>query len=279
MSDVSNFFQTLSDFVNNNQNAFYSIALAIVIALLTLIIGLFIINRIHKLIERVFTKRNIDPTLTSFFLSLINISLKIILMIIVITNLGIETTSIVAVIAAAGFAVGLALQGSLSNFAGGVLIVFFKPYKVGDYIETKGFTGTVKSIQIFNTILKTPDNKIIIIPNGAISNNPITNYSAEETRRIDLTFGIGYDDDFEEAKSIIQNLISEDSRIFKDPAPFVRVSNLGASSVDIVTRVWVERTEYANVFHDLIEHVKKEFDKNKISFPFPQNDVHLYKHD
>ena len=177
MSDLSNFYQDLVDFVHNNQNTFYSTALAIVYAILTLIIGLFIINRIHKAIRKVFIKRNIDPTLTSFFLSLISMSLKIILIIIVITNLGIETTSIVAVMAAAGFAVGLALQGSLSNFAGGVLIVFFKPYKVGDYIEAQGHAGTVKSIQIFNTILKTPDNKNIIIPNGVLSNTSIINYS------------------------------------------------------------------------------------------------------
>ena len=279
MQDFSNYQKPITDYIKNNQNAFYSIAIALLIAILSLIIGLFIINRIHKMIEKVFTKRKIDPTLTSFFLSLISISLKVILIIIVITNLGIETTSIVAVIAAAGFAVGLALQGSLSNFAGGVLIVFFKPYKVGDYIEAQGHSGTVKSIQIFNTILKTPDNKTIVIPNGAISNSSIINYSAEKTRRIDLTFGIGYDDDFEQAKSIINDLINNDKRILKDPAPFVRVSNLGASSVDIVTRIWVERTEYGNVYHDMIENVKKEFDNNKISFPFPQTDVHLYKQD
>ena len=279
MQDFSNYQKPITDYIKNNQNAFYSIAIALLIAILTLITGLFIINRIHKMIEKVFNKRKIDPTLTSFFLSLISISLKVILIIIVITNLGIETTSIVAVIAAAGFAVGLALQGSLSNFAGGVLIVFFKAYKVGDYIEAQGHSGTVKSIQIFNTILKTPDNKTIVIPNGAISNSSIINYSAEKTRRIDLTFGIGYDDDFEQAKSIINDLINNDKRILKDPAPFVRVSNLGASSVDIVTRIWVERTEYGNVYHDMIENVKKEFDNNKISFPFPQTDVHLYKQD
>ena len=279
MQDFSNYQKEIFDFIKNNQNAVYSFAIAILVAILTLIIGLFIINRIHNMIEKAFLKRKIDPTLTSFLLSLISISLKLLLIIIVITNLGMETTSIVAVIAAVGFAVGLALQGSLSNFAGGVLIVFFKPYKVGDFIETKGFTGTVKSIQIFNTILKTPDNKTIIIPNGAISNSPVTNFSTEKTRRIDLTFGIGYDDDFEQAKSIINDLIANDKRILQDPGTFVRVSNLGPSTVDIVTRVWVERTEYANVYHDMIENVKKEFDKNKISLPFPQTDVHLYKHD
>ncbi len=277
MQDFSNAIKYVTDFINSNEYAFYSFTMALLIAIVTLIVGLFIINRIHRMIEKIFTKRKIDPTLTSFFLSLINISLKIILIIVVISNLGIQTTSIVAVIAAAGFAVGLALQGSLSNFAGGVLIVFFKPYKVGDFIEAQGHSGTVKSIQIFNTILRTPDNKTIVIPNGAISNSSVINYSTEKTRRIDLTFGIGYDDDFEQAKSIINDLISNDKRILKDPAPFVRVSNLGASTVDIVTRIWVERAEYGNVYHDMIENVKKEFDKNKISFPFPQTDVHLYK--
>ena len=279
MQDFSNIWDYITNFISNNNGAFFYAGTVILYALITLIIGLLIIGRIDRLFQKILTKRKVDETLSSFFISLINISLKILLAIIVITMLGIETTSIVAVIAAAGFAVGLALQGSLSNFAGGVLIIFFKPYKVGDYIEAQGHAGTVKSIQIFNTVLKTPDNKTITIPNGAISNSSIINYSTEKTRRIDLTFGIGYEDDFEQAKAIINKLITNDDRILQDPAPFVRVSNLSASSVDIVTRIWVERTEYGNVYHDMIENVKKEFDKNKISFPFPQSDVHLYKHD
>lgn len=279
MQDFSNALKYVSDLINNNQNAIVNVGWVILTAIIVLIIGLFIIGRIDKIFQRFLTQRRVDPTLTSFFISLINISLKILLIIVVITMLGVETTSFVAVIAAAGFAVGLALQGSLSNFAGGVLIVFFKPYKVGDYIEAQGQAGTVKSIQIFNTVLKSPDNKTIVIPNGAISNGSIINYSTEDTRRIDLTFGIGYDDDFEQAKSIINGLIINDKRILQDPAPFVRVTNLGASSVDIVTRIWVARTDYGTVYSDMIENVKKEFDKNKISFPFPQTDVHLYKQD
>ena len=279
METLADIWNTIINYINANQASFIATGWVIITAILTLLIGLFIVGRIEKVFHKIFRKQKIDETLTSFFLSLINISLKVLLIIIVITMLGIETTSIVAVIAAAGFAVGLALQGSLSNFAGGVLIVFFKPYKVGDYIEAQGFSGTVKAIQIFNTILKTPDNKTIIIPNGALSNGSITNYSTEQNRRVDFTVGIGYEDDFERAKLIVLKYIDSDSRILKDPAPFVRVTNLGASSVDITARVWCDRAEYGNVLIDLIENIKKEFDKNKISIPFPQTDVHLYKHD
>lgn len=279
METLADIWNTIINYINTNQASFIATGWVIITAILTLLIGLFIVGRIEKVFHKIFRKQKIDETLTSFFLSLINISLKVLLIIIVITMLGIETTSIVAVIAAAGFAVGLALQGSLSNFAGGVLIVFFKPYKVGDYIEAQGFSGTVKAIQIFNTILKTPDNKTIIIPNGALSNGSITNYSTEQNRRVDFTVGIGYEDDFERAKLIVLKYIDSDSRILKDPAPFVRVTNLGASSVDITARVWCDRAEYGNVLIDLIENIKKEFDKNKISIPFPQTDVHLYKHD
>ena len=279
MQDYSNVWNSITDFINTYQNTFLSVGWIILSAIATLIIGLFIIGRIERVFHKIFAQRKIDSTLSSFFLSLINVSLKILLLIIVITMLGIETTSIVAVIAAAGFAVGLALQGSLSNFSGGVLIVFFKPYKVGDYIEAQGHAGTVKSIQIFNTVMITPDNKTIIIPNGAISNSSIINYSTEKNRRVELIVGIGYEDDFDKAKSLIKNLIVNDSRILKEPIPFVRVSNLGSSSVDITTRVWVDKNDYWNVYYDLVENVKKEFDKNKISIPFPQTDVHLYKHE
>jgi small conductance mechanosensitive channel len=246
-------------------------------AILTLVIGYIIIGRIIGLLRKISVKRDLDPTLTSFLLSLTSISLKLILIITFISMLGFETTSLLAVLAAASFAVGLALQGSLSNFAGGVLIILFKPYSIGDYIEAQGFTGSVKSIQIFNTVLTTPDNKTIIIPNGAISNGPITNYSTQDKRRVDFTFGIGYDDDFEQAKGIINDIIAKDNRILKDPGPLVRVKELGASSVDITARVWVKKEDYWAVYFDMIESVKSEFDAQGISFPYPQTDVHLYK--
>ena len=280
MQDISSYWNDLVTFVNNPDNAaIVKFGLTIIYAIIVLIIGFFIIGRIVRLMDKFFARRNFDPTITTFFNSLISASLKIVLLVIVVGMLGVETSSIVALLAGAGFAVGLALQGSLSNFAGGVLIVFFKPYKVGDYIEAQGHAGTVKSIQIFNTILKTPDNKTIIIPNGALSNTSVINYSTEKTRRVEFIVGIGYEDDFEKAKEIIKGIIDNDKRILSDPAPFVRVTNLGASSVDITTRVWAQRSDVYNVLLDLTENTKKEFDKNKISIPFPQTDVHLYKHD
>jgi len=190
---------------------------------------------------------------------------------------GIEMTSFIAILGAAGLAVGLALQGTLQNFAGGVMILLFKPFKVGDVLEAQGYVGSVKEIQIFNTIMATPDNKIIIIPNGSLANSSMTNYSTMDTRRVDFSFGIGYDDDFDKAKEIIKGLIDADERILKDPAPFVRVGELADSSVNITTRVWVNAPEYWNVHFDMIENVKRSFDKEKISIPYPQMDVHLDK--
>ncbi len=186
MQDLSNIWNSIVNFFNSNQGAVLQIVYTILYAIITLVIDLFIIGRIDKIFQRFFNQRKVDETLSSFFISLINVSLKVLLLIIVITELGIQRTSIVAVIAAAGFAVGLALQGSLSNFAGGFLIIFFKPYKVGDYIEAQGYSGTVKSIQIFYTVLKQPDNKTVIIPNGAISNSSIVNFSTEKNRRVDF---------------------------------------------------------------------------------------------
>jgi len=250
----------------------------VLLAIITLIIGLWIIKRIAKLIELAMEKQDVDPSLRHFLASLIGMGLKVLLIIAVISMLGVETTSFVAVLAAAGFAVGLALQGSLSNFAGGVLILLFKPFKVGDFIETVGYMGNVNKIDILNTVLKTPDNKTIIIPNGQVSNAAITNFSTEKERRMDLVFGIGYNDNIDSAKKIILDYIKKDNRILKDPEPFVRTSSLSASSVDITVRAWVKSADYWNVHFDMLEKIKVEFDKKGISIPFPQTDVHLYKH-
>jgi len=191
--------------------------------------------------------------------------------------LGIETTSFIAVLGAACLAIGLALQGSLANFAGGVLILIFRPYKVGDFVEAAGQSGIVKSIEIFSTVLTTGDNKTIILPNGSISNSAVINYSTQETRRVDLVFGIGYDDDIRKAKDLLGALINADKRILKDPEPMVVVSNLGDSSVDITTRSWVNAADYWGVYFDLVENVKLAFDEEGISIPYPQTDVHLYQ--
>ncbi len=249
----------------------------LLLAFVVLIIGLWIINRFVRLIRAGMERSNTEPTLATFLCNLASIGLKALLLISVASMIGIETTSFIAVLGAAGLAVGLALQGSLSNFAGGVLVLMFKPYKVGDFVEAQGIMGTVHAIQIFNTILKTPDNKVIIVPNGSISNGIITNYSMEATRRVDFVFGIGYSDDIAKAKAIIERLISEDSRSLSDPAPQIVVSNLGDSSVDITTRVWANSADYWGLYFDLTEKVKLAFDAEGVSIPFPQRDVHVYQ--
>ncbi len=248
----------------------------LVLAIVTLFVGLWLINRIVNTARRQMETRA-DPTLGGFIGSLSSIALKAMLLIAVASMIGIETTSFIAVLGAAGLAVGLALQGSLANFAGGVLILFFKPFRIGDVIEAQGFLGTVKEIQIFNTILKTPDNRTIIIPNGALSNSSMVNITREPTRRVDMKFGIGYGDDIDKAKEVLRGLITSDPRILKDPEYVLVVSGLGESSVDFTVRVWANKEDYWGVFFDMQEKVKKAFDSNDISIPFPQRDVHLYQ--
>jgi small conductance mechanosensitive channel len=248
----------------------------LILAILTLVIGLWVIKAIVKALARAFEKKEYDPSLETFILSLTRIVLKVLLVISVVGMLGVQMTSFIAILGAAGLAVGLALSGTLQNFAGGVMILIFKPFKVGDVLEAQGFIGSVKAIQIFNTILKTPDNKTIILPNAPLSAGSMVNYSTELTRRVDLTFGIGYDDDIDQAKAAIQALVDADDRILKDPAPFIAVSELADSSVNFVVRLWVNSTDYWGVHFDMIEAVKKEFDRRNISIPYPQQDVHMH---
>lgn len=247
------------------------------LALVVLFIGLRIIKIAVGALNKGMEKANTDLSLRKFLGSLLSVLLKVILIISVASMIGIATTSFVAILGAAGLAIGLALQGSLGNFAGGVLILFFKPFKVGDFIESQGHLGVVHSIQIFNTILKTPDNKRIIIPNGQVSGGSITNFSAEDQRRVDMTFGIGYQDDIVKAKEVLNNLINKDKRILKEPNPLVVVSALGDSSVNFTVRVWANSGDYWGIFFDMQEKVKLTFDKEGISIPFPQRDVHLYQ--
>lgn len=249
----------------------------LILAIVVLIVGLWIIKRVTNAFNRSMERSQTEPTLTKFLGSMISITLKALLFISVASMVGIETTSFIAILGAAGLAVGLALQGSLANFAGGVLILIFRPYKVGDFIAAAGETGTVNSIQIFNTILKTPDNKTIIIPNGPISNGNITNYSTEQTRRVDWVFGIGYEDEFKNAKAILRRILAEDERVFTDPEPFVVVGELGDSSVNFTCRAWVNSADYWGVYFDTIEKVKATFDAENISIPYPQRDVHLHQ--
>jgi small conductance mechanosensitive channel len=249
----------------------------IVTAIVVLLLGLWIIKLIISGFNKASRHSNMDASLQKFLRSLLSISLKVLLLISVISMLGVETTSFIAVIGAAGLAVGFALQGSLSNFAGGVLILIFKPFKVGDFIDGAGHAGTVHSIEVLNTTLKTPDNKTIIIPNGQLSGSSVTNFSTEPRRRVDFTFGIGYNDDMKKAKDIIQKIIEKDERALKDPAPFIAIGNLGESSVDITVRVWAESANYWSLYFDTTEAVKEAFDTNGISIPFPQMDIHQYK--
>jgi small conductance mechanosensitive channel len=245
-------------------------------AIVVLIIGLWLIRMVMKLLNRGMEKAGSDPSLQKFLASLVGIALKAMLLISVIGMLGIESTSFVAVLGAAGLAVGLALQGSLANFAGGVLILLFKPFKVGDFINAAGHAGSVESIQVFNTVLKTPDNITIIIPNGAVSSGSITNYTTEPERRVDFVFGIGYSDDIDKAKKLLEDVILGDERVLDNPGNLVAVSELADSSVNFTVRAWVKGSDYWGLYFDMFEKVKKTFDANNISIPFPQTDVHLH---
>ena len=249
----------------------------VLLALLLLVLGLWVIRRVVALVGAALERGPADITLTRFFTSITSIGLKTLLFISVISTLGVATTSFVAALGAAGLAVGLALQGSLSNFAGGVLILLFRPFRIGDYIEGQGVGGTVRDIQIFHTHLTTADNKRVVVPNGPLANDNITNYSAESTRRVDFVFGIGYSDNLGRAKEVLEALFRADARVLPEPALLVVVSNLGASSVDLTVRAWVKREDYWPLKFELTEKVKLAFDEAGISIPFPQTDVHLHQ--
>lgn len=245
-------------------------------ALVTLIIGAWVIRKVVKTTGKRLAKTSMEPMIIPTIKGVIKIALWAALILAIVKQVGIETSGFIAVFGAAGLAVGLALQGSLSNFAGGILLLTLKPFKAGDFVEINGQSGTVHGVSMINTTLKTPDNKTIYLPNGAVASGNITNFTLEPKRRWDKVFGIGYGDDFDKAKKIILDFLEADERVHKDPAPFVRVGNLGDSSVDITVRAWVDTAEYWNVNFDMIEKVKKEFDKQGVSIPFPQRDVHIY---
>ena len=247
----------------------------LLLAILTLVVGLWLVNRFVNLLDHRLGKK--DPTLNKFLCGLISAVLKVMLLISVASMIGIESTSFIAVVGAAGLAIGLALQGSLANFAGGVLILIFKPFKVGDTIEAEGHLGSVSEIQILYTVLNTFDNKRIVIPNGSLSNATLINVSVYDKRRCDMTFGIGYDDDIDKAKKVLQRLFEEDERSLTDPAPRICVGGLGDNSVDLMFRPWVATDDLWPYYWDMQEKVKKAFDEEGISIPYPQRDVHLYK--
>jgi len=254
-----------------------SYGLQVIGALATLVIGIWIAKWLASIASKVLSKRNVDPTLSKFAVSVIKIALITFVIISAISQVGIETTSFVAIIGAAGLAVGFALQGSLSNFASGVMLIIFKPLKVGDFIEGGGAMGSVETVGMFVTTLTTPDNKVVYIPNSALTGGNIVNYSAKDTRRVDMVFGIGYSDDIDKARGVIKLLLDADSRILKDPAPQIVVSELADSSVNFKVRPWVNSADYWGVYFDITEQVKKNFDEQNISIPFPQRDVHMFQ--
>ena len=254
-----------------------SVGSKILLAIVVFLVGRWIVRRLNKLLAKILEKRHVEASLSTFVKSLVNITLTLLLIIVVIGVLGIETSSFIALFASAGVAIGMALSGTLQNFAGGVMILLFKPFKVGDTIEAQGQSGTVREIQIFNTILATPDNKIIIIPNGGLSTGLMKNYSREATRRVDWEFGIAYGDDYKKAKAVIARLLDADGRVLKDPAYFIALTSLGESSVNIVVRAWVNAGDYWGVYFDMNEKVYKTFAEENLNIPFPQLDVHLHK--
>ena len=267
--------EMVNEFIAKALNSGIELGGRILAALIIFIIGKFLINWANKLFATTLQKRNVDASIQSFLKSIVNITLLVMLFLAVIGKLGIELTSFAALLASVGVAVGMALSGNLSNFAGGVIILVFRPYKVGDYIEAStGASGTVTDIQIFHTVLTTPDNKIIFAPNGAMSSAVVTNYSRKETRRLDFTFGVEYGTDFQQARTILMEIINEDTRILKDPAPFVEVGALADSSVNITVRVWVNASDYWAVNFDMNKNVYATFNEKGISFPFPQLTVH-----
>jgi len=249
----------------------------LLLAVVVYLVGNFIIKRVLHLVELGLSKKKVEVTLHRFLLSILNTLLKAIQIIVLASMIGIQTASLIAVLGAAGLAIGLALQGSLANFAGGVLILLFRPFKNGDAIKAQGYVGSVEEIQIFNTILKTFDNQRIIIPNGLLSNGCVTNINVNGTRRVDMVFGIGYNDDITKAKAILRSMLEADERVLKDQPIDIWVGEHGESSVNLFVRPWTSAADYWGVYFDMMEKVKVEFDKAAISIPYPQRDVHLHQ--
>jgi small conductance mechanosensitive channel len=251
----------------------------IVIALAIFFVGRWVIKQLMKVLARVLRKSKVDDMLINFISSIANVVLLLFVIVASLNQLGVDTTSLIALVGAAGLAIGLSLQDSLKNFAAGVMLVIFKPFREGDFVDAAGVSAVVEHIQIFNTIMRTGDNREVIVPNGAIYSGVITNFSARDTRRIDMVFGIGYDDDLRKAKAILNEIIEADERVLKDPAPVIAVSELADSSVNFIVRPWVNSADYWAVLWETTEAVKLRFDEEGISIPFPQMDVHLHKQD
>jgi small conductance mechanosensitive channel len=267
-----------SEWVTGLKKVAWDHAPGVVAAIVILIVGLWLAKLARRLISGLLTRRELDPIVAAFISSLAHIGLMAFVVIAALQKLGIPTTSFVAVIGAAGLAIGLALQSSLSNFAAGFLLIIFRPFTKGDYIEAGGTAGLVEEIQVFTTVLKTPDNKKVIVPNSGIMGGNITNYSALTTRRVDWVFGVSYNDDLDKVRASLQRVISADRRIHLDPPPIIAVNALADSSVNFAVRAWVDAAEYWDVFFAINESVKKTFDSEGITIPFPQREMHVYNH-
>ena len=248
-------------------------------AVLIIFVGRWVVKLLLKIIKSALEKTAVEETVRIFVANLLNTLLMVIIFIAAINQLGIETTSIIAMLGAAGLAIGLALQGSLANFAAGILIVMFRPYKVGDYIEAGSSGGTVLDIQIFSTVLKTPDNKVVVVPNGTIMDSSIINYTGQETRRVDIIASCGYEDDIDKVKDILKDILDQDERILEEPEPRIAVSELADNSINFIVRPWVKSSDVLSVKYSILEQIKKRFDAEEISIPYPQRDVHIYNHD
>ena len=253
--------------------------LRLLYAVLIIFVGRWVVKLLLKIIKSALEKTTVEETIRIFVANLLNSLLMVIIFIAAINQLGIETTSIIAMLGAAGLAIGLALQGSLANFAAGILIVIFRPYKVGDYIEAGSAEGTVLDIQIFSTVLKTPDNKVVVVPNGTIMDSSIINYTGQETRRVDIVASCGYEDDIDKVKDILKDILNQDERILEEPEPRIAVSELADNSINFIVRPWVNSSDVLSVKYSILEQIKKRFDEEGISIPYPQRDVHIYNHD
>lgn len=267
----------MDNIMNNLQGWIVSYGMRILAAAVILFVGRYIANFLKSLIKKILEKGKVESTLVSFVSNVTYVAIMVFVVIAALGKLGVQTASFVAIIGAAGLAVGLALQGSLSNFASGVLIVIFKPFKIGDFIEGGGTSGVVEEIGIFTTEMKTGDNKKIIVPNSKLTGDNIVNYSVKPERRVDMVFGVSYKDDLDKVKHVIESVLMEDNRILKDPAWTIAVSELAESSVNLVVRPWVKNADYWGVFFTTQENLKKRFDAEGISIPFPQQDVHIHK--
>lgn len=270
LDKVQNLIQQLTDWG-------ISTGKQIISAIIIFLIGRLLISIVNKLVAKLLARRHVDAGVQTFVKSFVNIMLTILLIVAIISKLGIDTTSFAALLASAGVAIGMALSGNLQNFAGGLIILLLRPFKVGDFIECQGVSGTVKEIQIFHTILTSPDNKVIYVPNGSLSSGTVINYSREATRRVDWTFCVEYGEDYEKVENVINKLIAADERILDTPAPFVNLIALANSSVNVVVRVWVKSENYWDVFFSMNKAVYATFNKEGINFPFPQLTIHQAK--